>query len=411
MMFMLYGYAFPIIKSDENSFINMDPVLNVLKKDLMPNLPKNSLVGYTSHENFLYLKQQIENNSEYSIRVDEKGPYEEHWLKRLRDGWRPTVLVGMLSSRYESALQRLKDEQHSLIQASNFGYLPFQSIAVSDSLIGDSTVYILVHKNWDDKVSRVTHSQEMTIAYSPTNYNPEKEIYPNENSIRADLIKLHSKGFRGIVTYGARNILGKIPEIARSIGFDRDIIMGIWDPNSIEEWNNAISQSEYVNGYCLGNEGLNIFYDKKLLSQKMQYMRKITKKPVTTSERIEKYFSHQYKGWLLENSDFIFPTVHPYWHMVKTPEEAVAWTILLYNSLKRNTHKKVIFKEVGLPSGGDICCDQNTQARYYEMLKRKDVRFIYFEAFDQIWKTASPAEAHWGFFNHDRSEKIVLKNQ
>jgi hypothetical protein len=37
------------------------------------------------------------------------------------------------------------------------------------------------------------------------------------------------------------------------------------------------------------------------------------------------------------------------------------------------------------------------------------VKFVYFEAFDQPWKTHLPIEPHWGIFNSDRSPKVLGK--
>src|SRR5205823_9481233 len=36
-----------------------------------------------------------------------------------------------------------------------------------------------------------------------------------------------------------------------------------------------------------------------------------------------------------------------------------------------------------------------------------DVRFVYFEAFDQPWKTHLPVEPHWGIFRSDRTPKVL----
>src|SRR5256885_10462756 len=48
--------------------------------------------------------------------------------------------------------------------------------------------------------------------------------------------------------------------ISRMGGFDGTIVMGIWDPWSDEEWSNAVKQRRFVDGYCVGNEGLGVRY-------------------------------------------------------------------------------------------------------------------------------------------------------
>ena len=49
------------------------------------------------------------------------------------------------------------------------------------------------------------------------------------------------------------------------------------------------------------------------------------------------------------------------------------------------------------------------QETYYTELARTDVKFVYFEAFDQPWKTHLPIEPHWGIFTADRKPKALAK--
>jgi hypothetical protein len=45
------------------------------------------------------------------------------------------------------------------------------------------------------------------------------------------------------------------------------------------------------------------------------------------------------------------------------------------------------------------------QRAYFESLGRTDARFVYFEAFDQPWRTEPAVEPHWGLFRADRTPK------
>jgi hypothetical protein len=106
--------------------------------------------------------------------------------------------------------------------------------------------------------------------------------------------------------------------------------------------------------------------------------------------------------------DWLFPNAHPYWQNITDPAQAVGWT---QNTFKALSDKAgglpVILKEVGLPTGGAPRVSEYQQAEYYTRLREQDVRFIYFEAFDQPWKDEDKVGPHWGLFNADRSPKVA----
>ncbi|MBU2634178.1 MAG: hypothetical protein KJ674_02950 [Nanoarchaeota archaeon] len=249
------------------------------------------------------------------------------------------------------------------------------------------------------------------IDYAPTNFNPEIKQFPSEEIIRQDLEKLHEKNFRGIVTYGCDGTLWKIPQIAKEVGFDY-VVEGIWDLESGEEWNNAINSSLFVDGYCLGNEGLSRGdYGLNELKEKMNELRNITEKPVTTTETIGEYNED-----LLNVGDWLFPNCHAYWAGIINPNNAAEWTSQEYDNLSSLTDKIVVLKEVGLPSDGGNGLDEEVQNEYFRnledlMFDHEKISFVYFEAFDQPWKDWAPVEPYWGLFNEDRTDKEVSEPQ
>lgn len=238
------------------------------------------------------------------------------------------------------------------------------------------------------------------ISYSPTNYNPNTGQMPSEESVRNDLEVLHNAGFRGIVTYGSKGMLAEIPQIADELGLEY-VVMGIWDPEDSEEWNNAINAAPYVDGYCLGNEGLlSNRYSLEYLIEKMHELREETAKPVTTSEPLGLYDDE-----LLEGGDWAFANAHPYWNGINDPLQAAEWTYQQYVTMSSRTDLNVMFKEVGLPTSGDVP-DETDQDKYYRRLEElMPENFTYFEAFDQEWKNWAPVEPHWGLFDKDRNPK------
>lgn len=74
----------------------------------------------------------------------------------------------------------------------------------------------------------------------------------------------------------------------------------------------------------------------------------------------------------------------------------------------RKTERKIFFKEVGLPTGGDSSLGERPQEKYYGVLSRMEVDFVYFEAFDQFWKSHEPVEPYWCILKKERTDKEVV---
>jgi exo-beta-1,3-glucanase (GH17 family) len=243
------------------------------------------------------------------------------------------------------------------------------------------------------------------VAYSPTNCDPAKDVFPSEDTIRKDLELLYNAGFRGLVTYSSYSSFAGIPRIAKETGFE-GVIMGIWDIESAEEISNAASAIDYVDGYCMGNEGLNINYDIETLNGAIAELKIATGKPVTTTEQIFDYYNDD----VLAIGDWIFPNIHPFLCEIKNPKKAARWIQRHYNMLKRHAGTKlIIFKEVGYPTAGAREATQSNQKEFFVTFEKMGVPFVYFEAFDQYWKVELPVEPHWGLFDSRRRPKKYIK--
>ncbi len=251
------------------------------------------------------------------------------------------------------------------------------------------------------------------VAYSSPDPNPGTGYYrPEPEAIQADLVALKKAGFTGLITYASSGIMGKqLLTIASGLGY-QGIIMGIWSPNGIDELNNAANAASLpiVLGYSIGNEGLGDTrprYSPLQLCSAIETLRERTGKPVTTSEDIEVYYR-----WpqLLNVGDWIFPISHPYWHFAKYAPDAIQWEEDQYAALRARTERFIFFKEVGLPTAGAAGLSEANQDAYYRGLAQTDVRFAYFEGFDQPSKTGSSVEPHWGIFNSDLTPKLLAWN-
>lgn len=258
---------------------------------------------------------------------------------------------------------------------------------------------------WESKASKIAW-----VAYAPTTANPNQGIEPTFESLEKDLTVLRQAGFTGLVTYGCSGLLGeKLPDLAQKQSF-HGLIVGIWNPINKKEIAAAIkaSSNPTVLGYCVGNEGLEKRYTLKQLSNVMESLRTLTGKPVSTTEELEDYSDRT----LLELGDWVFPNVHPYFHRKLDPTLAIEWTKQAYKNLKKRTDRFILFKEVGLPTAGELRkrLTESSQEQYYRGLAQTDVKFVYFEAFDQPWKTHLPVEPHWGIFRADRTPKSLAKH-
>jgi exo-beta-1,3-glucanase (GH17 family) len=263
-------------------------------------------------------------------------------------------------------------------------------------------------------VERADEPASLGVAFQPRGFREFPTLhYPSREEVARDLRMLASAGFRSLVTYGAADVLGAVPELAREAGFDGRIVMGIWDPFSDEELSNALAQAGYVDAYCVGNEGLGIRYEPDELHAVMAHVRRATGKPVTTSEPIDRYLQGPYRDWLHDHSDWLFPNAHPYLAGRHDPDEAAAWTVARYDYLVASAAgKDVVLKEAGYPTHRDDCCDEGAQRAFFTALMQSGIRFLLFEAFDQPGKLDSATEPrlehHWGLFRADGTPKAVV---
>lgn len=262
-----------------------------------------------------------------------------------------------------------------------------------------------VDTSWIEKVNRIRW-----VDYSSPNPNPDGGYYqPIPDSIYQDLLTLKKANFTGLITYGSAGIMGKqFLTIAGSLGY-QGVIMGIWNPNGQDELDNARNAAilPFVLGYSIGNEGLSeprARYSIPDLCSAITELRASTGKPATTSEDIEAYYR---QPELLAVGDWVFPISHPYWHFTKYALDAIQWERDQYAALHGKTSRYIFFKEVGLPTAGAFGLSEANQDLYYRGLAETEVRFAYFEGFDQPSKTQASVEPHWGIFHSNLTPKLL----
>jgi exo-beta-1,3-glucanase (GH17 family) len=283
------------------------------------------------------------------------------------------------------------------------------------ALLGLSAFSLLVGHESRAVAASVTPVRfaELAVAYHPRGFVPGADGRPvSSTQVVADLRLLRAAGFRSLVTYAASDGLSVVPALARREGFNGTIIMGLWDPLSAEEWSQAVDQRAFVDGYCLGNEGLGIRYAPGELATRMSALKASTGRPVTTSERIEEYLEGPYRHWLLERGDWLFPIAHGFLAGESDPQRAVEWTVARYDYLVGESGRAVILKEAGFPTSGANAAGEVFQQRFFRLLTESGVKFFFFEAFDQPWKADRKGqlqvEAHWGVFDKMGRPKPIV---
>lgn len=256
------------------------------------------------------------------------------------------------------------------------------------------------------------------VCYAPTNFNPDLVDYPDEAEITADLEVLNDYVFTGIATYGSEDTLGDIPRLADEVGVDV-FIMGIFyydDVTVQEEIENAIAAAEYVDAYCVGNEGLSDRYTMEQLEELMDLIKTETGRPVTTAEQIEDYLAgDEIAEWLLTHGDWLFPIVHPVNNGIHDPAAGATWTEGQYDQILALADGKLVFvRETGWPTDEAPWATEENQADYFMLLAETDVFFSYFEAFDQYWKNEDsgwdPWEEYYGLFDMYRNPKLFVSD-
>lgn len=214
-----------------------------------------------------------------------------------------------------------------------------------------------------DELLSLLH-ERVWIGYEPADYDPRESGNVSDVQIRRELVAIREAGFTGIVTYGSRKDLARIPHLAKDQGFA--VIMGIWNPLDLSEIRHAYEQQEFVNAYCMGHNGLDVHYNEGQLERKMRWLRRKTGKPITTTQLTRRYSSSTARLNLM--GDFLFPDVH---HDLKgaVPEDDLQVTmsrVTKMEELARRFDRPLMLKMVLYPTRptADARDDPDRQTEY-----------------------------------------------
>ncbi len=221
-----------------------------------------------------------------------------------------------------------------------------------------------------------------------------------------------------ILTFGSTLGVEHAPRIARDFGLK--VAAGAWlgrDPSANEvELQNLIAAAStgYVDIAVIGNEVLlrGDLTEDQLISYIQTFKKAVPGVPVTTADVYGELLAHP---GVMAASDVIFANIYPFWEG-KDIKNAAAFIHEKYRLVSAAAAgKEVIVSETGWPSCGNAVDQavpslENSCAFFLNFVswaRAENVKYFYFEAFDEAWKVASegPQGACWGIWYEDANIK------
>jgi exo-beta-1,3-glucanase (GH17 family) len=305
---------------------------------------------------------------------------------------------------YRKIIVALDDGRRKGILTFSFLCLPLIAFAIWDNFLGPYESQFFI----SEADVRALICGHHWITYEPLSYNPYQSPNPNITMMDMELQWIHNAGFDGIITFTSRDNFSEIPELAQK--HDLRVIMGIWNPNDLNEVTLAISKRELVDAYVIGHNGLyNLIagnpnlYTKDDLIRVIRYVRYKTGRPVSTTEMIQRYIDNPF---LYSIGDWVFPDAH-----IKLKadmnanyvNESIKYTLEIASAVSEQAErgeKPILLKMVTFPHNGFSGATYTSQAEFYRLLldsKRdtitdmsSDICVSVHSAFDSSWKTDYP---------------------
>lgn len=270
------------------------------------------------------------------------------------------------------------------------------------------------------------------ISYTPRSFSVvDGQPKPASlEGITADL-RLLRPDFDSLITYSCSNGLQQVPAAAEKLGY-LAVIIGIWDPKSETEIQNAVRLAKkhprLIRAISIGNEGI---YAKQYapadVEKTLLRLRKeLPSISLTTSEPFFLYLKPEYFEFF-KKMDFLFPNIHPTFETWFRPSDArngAAFVLNVADKLQSQYPLPLIVKETGLPSGpSSMGYSEENQGQFWteilKLLAASETRNVScFEAFDAPWKpwvtrgyfpgSDHLQEAFWGFYTVDGKSKPVV---
>lgn len=226
-----------------------------------------------------------------------------------------------------------------------------------------------------------------------------------------------------IRTYGSTDGLEHAGRIAHEMGLKAAV--GAWlskDLNANEsQVQNLISAAKdgYVDIAIIGSEVLlrGDLTEDQLIGYIKRFKNAVPDVPVTSADVYSVLLNHPL---VMDNCDMIFVNYLPYWEGIDV-DKAVAYLHARHQEVvARANGKEVIISETGWPSDGNqigaaVPSLENACFYFLNFVSwacENNVRYFYFEAFDEAWKVVNegPQGAHWGVWDKNGILKPCMKD-
>jgi exo-beta-1,3-glucanase (GH17 family) len=270
------------------------------------------------------------------------------------------------------------------------------------------------------------------ISYTPRSFSVVNgQTQPATLTGITEDLKLLRPDFDSLITYSCFNGLEHVPSVAEKLNY-RAVIIGIWDPRSEIEIQNATRLSrkhpKTVFAIAIGNEGIFAgHYSPVDVENTIRHLRKeIPSVFLTTSEPFFLYLKPEYFDFF-NKMDFLLPNIHPIFEKWFHPSDApngATYVLNVADKLQQQYPQPLIVKETGLPSGpvSKGYSEAFQSAFWTELLRRTGTSssraVSCFEAFDAPWKPIVTQgyfpgddhvqEAYWGVYTFDGKPKPVV---
>lgn len=282
--------------------------------------------------------------------------------------------------------------------------------------------------------------------------SPATKTYPTKDQIKEDLLILKKHNFKYLRMYDPVSYAENVCQIIRELNLDMQLMLGAGLCSEVNNpgcpWLKTVFTDEQlaerarfndsriddliriantypdvINIVSIGNENTPSWGENNVPEERLiEFAKRLkagTGKPVTFNEGA---FEWPNLTKLAEYMDIICVHSYPLWYG-NTAEEALEVNKTWYKKIKEiYPDKPVWFSEVGWSTSavdfsqmkeGQPCLEQ--AQKYYDSflpwIEEEKIISYLFEAFDEPWKggiDSAEAEKHWGIYNEDRTQKIII---
>lgn len=256
------------------------------------------------------------------------------------------------------------------------------------------------------------------INYGPfiRGLNPQYgNVVPNE--VLHETLKRIQPFTGRIRTFGSSLGIEKVGKIATE-QYGLKIVLSAWLSRDLVandmEIKSLLSNARYAEMLVVGSETLlRGDLSPQQLVEYLTYVKAEVKKqglniPVTTADTWNNLKEYPE---VREACEVLFPNIYPFWEKVPI-EHALQFLQGRYEEIKKlGGTKPTIISETGWPSdgapNGSAIPSLENAANYFQSVRRwareNDVKYFFFEGFDEKWKTGEPGGVglYWGMFYDD----------